>query len=63
MIEDLKQGKPIRLIYGGDDFGIYTFNRLTRRYEGIIGYLTADTLKRILNKELDFMEIRRVEDV
>jgi hypothetical protein len=62
MIEDLQKGKPIRLIYDGDDFGIYTFNKETRRYEGIIGYLTIDTINDILNKKITFMELRRIED-
>lgn len=62
MIEDLKNGKPIRLIYEGKDFGIYTFNTTTRRYEGMIGYLTVDTINDILNKKITFMELRKVND-
>lgn len=62
MIEDLKNGKPIRLIYEGKDFGIYTFNPTTRRYEGMIGYLTIDTINDILNHKVNFMELRRVEN-
>lgn len=62
MIEDLKNGKPIRLIYEGKDFGIYTYNPTTKRYEGIVGYLTIDTIKDILNKKITFMELRKVEN-
>lgn len=62
MIEDLKNGKPIRLIYNGSDFGIYVFNTINRRYEGSVGYLTIDTINDILNKKITFMELRRVEN-
>lgn len=61
MIEDLKQRKPIKVILNGTDLGIYKFNESKDRYEGF-GYLTLDTIKRILQEQLNFIEIERVDE-
>lgn len=61
LIEDIKNKKPIRIIYSGDDFGIYEYNEVKQRYEGF-GFLTLETIKKILKKEIDFIEIRRAKN-
>ena len=48
LIENLKNRNPIRVIFDGEDFGIYKYNEEKERYEGIIGYLTLDKIKMIL---------------
>lgn len=60
LIENLKNRNPIRVIFDGDDFGIYKFNEEKERYEGIIGYLTLDKIKMILREEIDYIKIRRM---
>lgn len=61
MIEDLRQRKPIKVILNGTDMGIYKFNTEKQRYEGF-GYLTLDTIKRILQEQLNFIEIEGVDE-
>lgn len=58
VIEDIKNKKPIRVIYSGMDFGTYIYNEAKQRYEGF-GYLTIESLKKILKKEIDFIELRK----
>lgn len=62
LIEDIKNRKPIRIIYSGEDFGIYEYNEVKQRYEGF-GFLTLDAIKKILKCEIDFIKIRRIENV
>ena len=58
IIKDIQDRKPIRVIYDGEDYGEYIWKN--ERYEGVIGYLTLDQLKKVLKKEIDFIEIRRI---
>ena len=60
LIENLKNRNPIRVIFDGEDFGIYKYNEEKERYEGIIGYLTLDKIKMILKKEINYIEIRSI---
>ena len=60
LIEDLRNRKPIRIIFDGSDFGTYKYNEEKERYEGIVGYLTLDKIKMILKKEINHIEIRRI---
>ena len=62
LIEDIKNKKPIRVYILGNDYGIYEYNEAKQRYEGF-GFLTMESIKKILKKEVDFIEIRRIEDV
>lgn len=62
LIEDIKNKRPIRIIFDGEDFGIYEYNEAKQRYEGF-GFLTLDAIKRILKGEIDFIKIRRIENV
>ena len=59
MIEHLKQRKPIKVILDGLELGIYIYNQDSERYEGF-GYLTLDTIKKILKGELSHIRIDRV---
>lgn len=62
LIEDIRNKKPIRIIYDGKDFGIYEYNATEQRYEGF-GFLTIEAIKEILRGKIDFIKIRRTEDV
>ena len=62
IVDDIKNKKPIRVIYDGEDFGVYTYNEKTERYEGIIGYITIEGIKKILKKEIDFIKLGVIED-
>lgn len=62
LIEDIKNKKPIRVYILGNDYGIYEYNEAKQRYEGF-GFLTMESIKKILKKEVDFIEIRRIENV
>ena len=59
MIEDLKQRKPIKVILDGLELGIYKYNSQKEKYEGF-GYLTLDSIKKILKGELNHIRIDRV---
>lgn len=61
MIEDLKQRKPIKVIFNGLDIGVFKFNESNNRYEGF-GYLTLEAIKRILKGEIKFIKIERVDN-
>ena len=60
-MEDLKQRKPIRVIYSGMDFGVYQFDETTQRYKGF-GYLTMEAIKKIVKQEIDFIKLERVKN-
>lgn len=62
LIEDIKNRRKIRVICDGKDFGTYEYNEERQRYEGF-GFLTLESIKKILKKEIDFIEIRRIENV
>lgn len=61
LIEDIKNKKPIRVYILGNDYGVYKYNEVKQRYEGF-GYLTMESIKKILKKEVDFIEIRRAKN-
>ena len=61
LIEDIKNKKPIRVYILGNDYGVYEYNEVKQRYEGF-GYLTMESIKKILKKEVDFIEIRRAKN-
>lgn len=59
LIDDIKNKKPINVIYDGKDHGNYYYNENKERYEGVIGYLTLDQVKKVLKKEIDFIKLER----
>jgi hypothetical protein len=61
LIEDIKNKKPIKVYILGNDYGVYEYNEVKQRYEGF-GYLTMESIKKILKKEVDFIEIRRAKN-
>ena len=60
--KDLELKKPIRLIYDGDDFGIYEYNEERDRYEGCIGYLEVKTILRAVKDNDYFIQVRSIEE-
>ena len=61
LIEDIKNKKPIQVICGGFDLGIYQYNQEKNRYEGM-GFLAIETIKDILKGNIDFIELRRIDE-
>ena len=39
---NLKNRKPFKVIYGGDDDGIYFYDKSKNRYQGEIGYIDLE---------------------
>jgi len=62
IVDDIKNKKPIRLIYGGEDFGIFEYNETTKRYEGKIGHLTKETLLRAIKDKDYFIQVRSLKN-
>lgn len=60
--KDLELRKPIKLIYDGEDFGVYKFNEEKNRYEGIIGYLDIETIIRAIRDKDYFIQVRSIEE-
>lgn len=60
--KDLELRKPIKLIYDGEDFGVYKFNEEKNRYEGIIGYLEIETIIRAIRDKDYFIQVRSIEE-
>lgn len=61
MIEDIKDKKPIRVIYGGMDFGLYEYNEERTRYEGVIGWLSKEMILQALKDETYHIKLKRYE--
>lgn len=61
LIEDIKSKKPIQVICSGYDLGIYQYNEDKNRYEGM-GFLAIETIKDILRGEIDYIELRRIDN-
>lgn len=55
----LERKEDFRIIYDGEDFGIYKYNEENNRYEGEIGYLTIESMIKIINGSNDFIKIGR----
>ena len=54
--EHLKKRFPFRVIYDGDDFGIYKYNSNKDRYEGIIGHIDLKEMVMIIKSD-GFIEL------
>lgn len=52
-----KDRDNFNIIYDGEDFGIYKYNKDTNRYEGDIGYLSMSSMLQIVKGEHDFIKI------
>lgn len=59
--KDIENRKPIRIIFDGDDFGIYEWNEKTKRYEDFLGF-TIEELIKIIKTPNHFIKIERVID-
>lgn len=57
--EHLKNRLPFRVIYDGDDFGIYKYNSNKDRYEGIIGHIDLKEMVAIIKSD-SFIELEIV---
>lgn len=53
--------KPVRVIYAGEDFGIYHFQE-DKGYVGTIGYIKIKDILDIVNGKNNFIEFREIGD-
>lgn len=64
--EHLKNKGMFRVIFDGEDFGIYRYSILNKRYEGIkddqIGYLDIATILEIIRGDIDFIKLEIVKE-
>lgn len=60
--KDLEYRKPIRVIYDGEDFGIYEYNEEKQRYEGVIGYIEIASVLRAIKDKDYFIQVRSLEE-
>ena len=63
MIEHLEQLKPFKVIYDGDDFGIYKYNEKTNRYEGCIGYMEIPKMVEIIKDKDSFINLEVANEI
>lgn len=54
----LMEHKPIRVIFTGEDYGIYKYNEKLNRYEGEIGHIKFEDVLKILN---EFEEVNHIK--
>lgn len=54
----LKNKEDFRVIYDGEDFGVYSYNQEKNRYEGRIGHITIDKMIKIINGSIDFIVLK-----
>lgn len=54
----LENREDFRVIYDGEDFGIYKYNKETDRYEGCIGHITIEKMLKIIKGSIDFIELK-----
>jgi hypothetical protein len=54
----LENHEDFRVIYDGEDFGIYKYIEERNRYEGCIGHITIQSMLDIINGKCDFIELK-----
>lgn len=62
LVYDLKERKPIGLIYDGNDYGIYKFNEEKNWYQGKIGHIDLENLYRAIKDESYFIQAYEVKE-
>lgn len=62
LVYDLKERKPIGLIYDGSDYGIYKFNQEKNWYQGVIGHIDLENLYRAIKDESYFIQAYEVKE-
>lgn len=62
LLNNLKERKPFHVIYDGDDFGIYNFNKEKQRYEGIIGHIDLKAMVGIIKDKNSFIKLEVVNE-
>jgi len=59
--EDLELHKPFKVIYDGEDFGIYKYNPNKNWYEGVIGHIPMDKMLQAIVDQNYFIKLESVE--
>ena len=57
----LKERKPFKINYDGEDFGIYIYNQEKDRYEGKIGHIDFIDMVKIIKDENNFIKLEPYE--
>lgn len=58
---DLELHKPFRIIFDGEDYGIYTYQEETNRYIGAIGYIPMESMLRAVTDGSYIIQAKPVE--
>jgi len=62
LVYDLKERKPIGLIYDNSDYGIYKYNQEKNWYQGVIGHIDLENLYRAIKDESYFIQAYEVKE-
>ena len=61
LMNNLRDRKPFRVIYDGEDFGVYIFNERKQRYEGVIGYIDIKGVLEIIKDKEHFIKLEVIK--
>ena len=51
LIKHLNERKDFKVIFDGDDFGIYKYDKEKDRYQGVVGYITIQSMIQSIEDE------------
>lgn len=54
----LEEKKDFILIYDGEDFGTYSYNEASKRYEGKIGYIDLKSMLKAIIDDAYFIKLK-----
>ena len=57
LMNNLKERKPFKVIYDGEDYGIYHYNPDKDRYEGCIGHIPMKEMAKIIKDKDHFIKL------
>ena len=59
LLNNLKDRKPFKVIYDGEDFGIYRYNQEKDRYDGCIGHIPLTEMVKIIKDKDHFIKLEK----
>ena len=59
LINHLKDRKPFKVNYDGEDFGIYRYNQEKDRYDGCIGHIPIDKMFQAIKDQSYFIKLEK----
>ena len=61
LVSNLRNRKPFKIIYDGEDFGTYIYNQEKNRYEGVIGHIDLEAMYRAIKDNNYFIQAYEIE--